>query len=240
MAVTVNSNCRPTDVGSNIWCVKDLFALGEGTDIIGIPTPTWNATKKRWLNTKNGAEAEAVNILVPVAGASLMEFVYNQPTTTPQDVLFPTADVVTDSLYFTGNALIFNPTVGNSTEANGVPYQNSTITLPVGSNKDYDGLIQYIQSKAWTFLKLNNDNSIIHAYGGPRGYFPVADEVAEMMYSGNNDSKGETQISLAVDKANYSIEYLELSKSAADPDAMVKLMGYIKEAICKPNGVIVG
>ncbi len=33
---TVNK-CRPTNVETNKWCLKDLFSLGEGTDLAFLP-----------------------------------------------------------------------------------------------------------------------------------------------------------------------------------------------------------
>lgn len=229
MAVSI---CRPTDIDSNQWCLKNLYALGEGTDLIAIPTPIWNQTKSRWENTAAGTSENPLKVLVEKAGSPLVEYQYNAPTST--SILFPEGVETNSSLYLQGNALIFNPTVGNAIEANGVPYQTSTITIPIGSDMYYDMFAQFMQSKAWTFIKLNNDNQIMHVYGGPRGYFPTADEVAEMMYSGNNDAKGEASLSFTMEKAAYTVEYITLDPAAADKNALVELMTAIRTGICKP------
>lgn len=234
---TVNK-CRPTNITTNQWCLKDMFALGEGTDIIFLPSSDWGAIKQRWLTTSTGATLTPPMILASVAGSSLVKWLYNAPTGADiETALFPDAVEDKGGLYFTGNNLIFNPTIGNSTQANGVPYQNSNLSLPVGSSQEYDELVQYLQSRAWVALKLNHDNSAIHVYGGPRGYFPKADEVSEMMMSGNNDTKGETTASFTVEKANYAIEYISIGTQTADKNALVELMGYIKAGACKDNGL---
>ena len=229
-------NCRTTNINANNWCLKNLYSLGEGTDLIFLPAPLWGAIRQRWMQTPSGSESNNPNVLTLKQGATLMEYIYNEPTTTPETTLFTNGDSEKEGLFFSGNALIFTPTVGNAIEADGTPYQSSSISLPMASSKEFDELIQYLQSKAWVGLKLNHDGTILHVYGGPRGYFPVADEVAEMLYSGNNDAKGKTSAAFSVDKANYAIEYLILGEQTTNKDALKDLMGYIKDGACKPNG----
>lgn len=239
MALTVVNKCRPTNIGSNPWCVKDLFSKGEGTNLIALPTNVWGQIKDRWISTPTAADGTPTPpmVLAGKVGTPLMEYIYNAPTQAdPETVLFPTTTDAKTGLYFSGNALIFNPTAGNAIEADGTPYQNSMFSLPVGSSKEYDELVQYMQSKAWVLLKLNNDNTTLHVYGGPRGYFPKPDEVAEMLMSGNNDAKGKTSVNFEVSKAAYSIEYLSIGAQTTDKDALAKLFGYIQEGVCMDNG----
>ena len=225
--------CRPNTLDRNEWCLKDLFSYGEGFDLIAIPSTVWNQLKGVWLNLNNGASESPKKVLVAEEGSPLVSYQYNAPETL--STLFP-KDFPTDvALYFKGNALIFNPTVGNAIEANGVPYQQSTISIPIGSDMYYDMFAQFMQSKSWVFLKLSYDNQILHVYGGPRGYFPVADEIAEMMYSGNNDAKGETQLSFTQEKAAYTIEYIKNAEDSTDSEALPKLFAEIQTAICIPT-----
>ena len=225
--------CRPNTLDRNEWFLKDLFSYGEGFDLIAIPSTVWNQLKGVWLNLNNGASESPKKVLVAEEGSPLVSYQYNAPETL--STLFP-KDFPTDvALYFKGNALIFNPTVGNAIEANGVPYQQSTISIPIGSDMYYDMFAQFMQSKSWVFLKLSYDNQILHVYGGPRGYFPVADEIAEMMYSGNNDAKGETQLSFTQEKAAYTIEYIKNAEDSTDSEALPKLFAEIQTAICIPT-----
>ena len=34
-------NCRTTNINANNWCLKNLYSLGEGTDLIFLPAPLW-------------------------------------------------------------------------------------------------------------------------------------------------------------------------------------------------------
>lgn len=226
MAVSFTQLCRPTDIDSSMWCLKNLYSLGEGTVLIAIPTWQWNQLRDSWtkITTPGGP------VLVPESGVNVVRYTYNAPSDLTS--LFTAADAI-ESLYLDGNALIFNPTVGNAIEADGTPYQTSTFALPIGSSKEYDMLSQYMQSKAWTFVKINNDNTILHVYGGPRGYFPTPDELSEMMYSGNNDAKGKTTLPFTMAKASYTIEYL-VNSSTNKSDALINLMRAIRTAICLP------
>lgn len=242
MAATIINNCPPTDLGYNVWCLSDLYALGEGTQLIAIPTTQWDAIKTRWMSTPitSGGEGTPVNVLSAKAGANSHEYIFNMPTgADPGTILFPTSSPAAEpeGLFFEGNALIFNPTVGQTIEADGTPYQSSTFSIPVGSNKDYAELVRYLQSKAWNFLKIDNNTSQLNVYGGIRGYFPTADEVVEMMFSGNNDAKGKATVPFVVEKQGYVIEYLIRGAETADAQALPKLMGYIKTGACKPNGI---
>lgn len=173
-----------------------MFSLGEGADLVFLPVAVWGQIKKRWFITQASEESNAPMILAEEAGSTQMSYIYNEPVvTSPKTVLetlFPdasAADAEKFGLYFAGNNLIFNPTLGNSIESNGVPYQTSAFSLPVGSDREYDALVQYLQANAWVGIKLSADAQTMHVYGGPRGYFPKADEVAEMLFSGNNDAK---------------------------------------------------
>lgn len=237
--MTVVNKCRPTDVATNKWCLKDLFSLGEGTDLAFLPITVWGQIKQRWLTTAAGSSAPMV--LAAEAGSTLMSYIYNEPVVTSpatiEEALFPDGETEKDGLYFPGNSLIFNPTLGNSIEANGVPYQTSNFSLPVGSSREYDELVQYLQSKAWVGIKVSADAQMLHVYGGPRGYFPKADEIAEMLFSGNNDSKGETTAAFEVAKANYAIEYVKIGEQTSNKNALLDLMGYIKDGACKENGI---
>ncbi len=176
-------------------------------------------------------------ILSAEAGSTLVSYLYNEPTADIETTLFPDGETEKDGMYFPGNSLIFNPTLGNAIEANGVPYQTSNFSLPVGSSREYDELVQYLQSKAWVAIKVSADAQAMHVYGGPRGYFPKADEIAEMLFSGNNDSKGETTAAFEVAKANYAIEYIKIGTQTTNKNALLDLMGYIKDGACKENGV---
>ena len=225
--------CRPNDIDHNGWCLKDLFSYGEGFDLIAIPSTVWNQLKGVWLNLNNGASESPKKVLVAEEGSPLVSYQYNAPQSLT--TLFPEGFPTGVALYFKGNALIFNPTVGNAIEANGVPYQQSTISIPIGSDMYYDMFAQFMQSKSWVFLKLSYDNQVLHVYGGPRGYFPVADEIAEMMYSGNNDAKGETQLSFTQEKAAYTIEYIKNAEDSTDSEALPKLFAEIQTAICIPT-----
>lgn len=233
--MTVVNKCRPANLDNNQWCLKDLFSLGEGTDLAFLPATAWGAMKQRWMTTAAGETSPM--ILAAEAGSSLMSYIYNEPKTTPETTLFPTSEKQLEGLYFAGNSLIFNPTIGNATQANGVPYQTSNFTLPIGSSRTYDELAQYLQSKAWVAIKLSASGTEMHVYGGPRGYLPKADEVSEMMFSGNNETKGETTASFAVDKANYAVEYITVGAESTNANALTDLMGYIKEGACMENGV---
>lgn len=243
MAANVVNNCPPTDLDYNVWCLSNLYALGEGTQLIALPTTVWDAMKTRWQSTPitSGETPSSVNVLSLKAGANSKTWLFNMPTEAdPGTVLFPTGGTpVLEGLFFEGNALIFNPTLGQTIEADGTPYQTSTFSLPVGSSKDYAELVRYLQSKAWNFIKIDNKTSQMNVYGGVRGYFPTADEVAEMMFSGNNDAKGKATVPFSIDKQGYIIEYLEIGAETKDPEALMKLMGYIKTGACKPNGIIV-
>ena len=225
--------CRPNTLDRNEWCLKDLFSYGEGFDLIAIPSTVWNQLKGVWLNLNNGASESPKKVLAAQEGSPLVSYQYNAPETL--STLFPTGFPTDVALYFKGNALIFNPTVGNAIEANGVPYQQSTISIPIGSDMYYDMFAQFMQSKSWVFLKLSYDNQILHVYGGPRGYFPVADEIAEMMYSGNNDSKGMTTLSFSQPKAQFTIEYIENANNIDSPNALPDLFKAIQANICKPT-----
>ena len=227
------TTCRPNTLDRNEWCLKDLFSYGEGFDLIAIPSTVWNQLKGVWLNLNNGASESPKKVLVAEEGSPLVSYQYNAPETL--STLFSEGFPTDVALYFKGNALIFNPTVGNAIEANGVPYQQSTISIPIGSDMYYDMFAQFMQSKSWVFLKLSYDNQILHVYGGPRGYFPVADEIAEMMYSGNNDAKGETQLSFTQEKAAYTIEYIKNAEDSTDSEALPKLFAEIQTAICIPT-----
>lgn len=235
MATTVVNKCRPTDVATNKWCLKDLFSLGEGTDLIFLPATVWGQIKQRWLTTPTGESAPM--ILAAEAGSTLMSYIYNEPATTPETILFPDGETEKLGMYFPGNALIFNPSVGNAIQSDGVPYQTSNLNIPMGSNRDFDELIQYLQAGAWNAIKVSADVQMMHVYGGPRGYFPKADEIAEMLYSGNNDTKGQTTAAFVVEKANYAIEYLKIGEQTDNKNALLELMGYIKDGACKENGV---
>lgn len=232
--MTVVNKCRPANAATNKWCLKDLYAVGEGSDLIFLPITVWGQIKQRWLTTAVGESAPM--ILAPEAGSTLVSYLYNEPTATPETVLFPDGGTEKDGLYFPGTNLMFSPTVGNAIEADGVPYQTSNISLPVGSNRDYDELVQYLQSKAWVGIKIAADTSTMHVYGGPRGYFPKADEVAEMLYSGNNETKGKTAAAFEAAKSNYVIEYIKLGEQTKNKNALLELMGYIKDGACKENG----
>lgn len=243
MATTIVNKCRPTDVKSNTWCLKTMFSLGEGADLVFLPVAVWGQIKKRWFITQASEESNAPMILAEEAGSTQMSYIYNEPViTSPKTVLetlFPdasAADAEKFGLYFAGNNLIFNPTLGNSIESNGVPYQTSAFSLPVGSDREYDALVQYLQANAWVGIKLSADAQTMHVYGGPRGYFPKADEVAEMLFSGNNDAKGETTAAFEVAKANYAIEYVTLGEQTVNKNALSDLMGYFKDGACKENG----
>lgn len=242
--MAVVNNCPPTDLGYNVWCLSDLYALGEGTQLIALPTTTWDAIKTRWMNTPVGGSPSS-NVLAPKAGANSKEYIFNMPTgADPSSILFPTdasnpaADP--EGLFFEGNALIFNPTIGQTMEVDGTPYQTSTFSIPVGSSKDYAELVRYMQSKAWNFIKIDSNTSQMNVYGGVRGYFPTADEVVEMMFSGNNDAKGKATVPFVVEKQAYVIEYLVRGTATTDEQALPKLMGYIKAGACKPNGINTG
>lgn len=239
--MTVVNKCGGNDIQANPWCARKLYAIGEGTDAITLPIDVWAAIKERWLNTVSGTGEQPPMILSTDASSSLQAYIYNAPTEAdPLATLFPNAKADDKAgLYFVGNSLIFNPTLGNATEADGVPYQNSTFSLPVGSDRSYDELVQYMQSKAWVLLKLSANGQQMHAYGGPRGYISTADQVAEMLFSGNNDSKGKTQVQFSVDKANFAIEYVSIGAQTADKEALKKLFGYIKSGACKENGEVV-
>lgn len=227
MALSGIDICRPSLIDTNTWCLKNLYALGEGTDLIAVPTPTWNSLRTVWIGL--ASSVASTKVLVAEQGKNIVSYVYTPPTNMPD--LFPSK--TEDSLYLAGNALIFNPTVSNSIEANGVPYQASNVAIPIGSDMQYDMLSQYMQSKAWTFIKMNQDNSELHIYGGPRGYFPVADEVSEMLYSGNNDAKGETSLSFEMAKASFTIEYISAGANLPN-DTIPTLFGTIVGNICKP------
>lgn len=241
MAATVVNNCPPTDLDYNVWCLSNLYALGEGTQLIALPTTTWDAIKARWQQTKIGDATESGMVLTKKAGANSLTWIYNAPTgATPETTLFPTNPAADpEGLFFEGNALIFNPTLGMTIEADGTPYETSSFSIPVGSSKDYAELVKYMQSKAWNFIKLDNNSSQMNVYGGIRGYFPTADEVAEMMFSGNNDAKGKATVPFIVEKQGYVIEYIERGVETVDTEALKKLMGYIKTGACKPNGIVV-
>lgn len=244
MAATVVNNCPPTDLDYNVWCLSNLYALGEGTQLIALPTTVWDAIKTRWQSTPitSGEQPAPVNVLSPKQGANSKTWIFNMPTgVDPGSLLFPEVTPASDpeGLFFEGNALIFNPTLGQTIEADGTPYQTSNFSIPVGSSKDYAELVRYLQSKAWNFLKLDSNTSQLNVYGGVRGYFPTADEVAEMMFSGNNDAKGKATVPFSIERQGYIIEYLERGTQTADADALPKLMGYIKAGACKPNGIVV-
>ena len=239
--MAVVNKCGGNDVASNTWCLRTLFTDGEGTDAIALPVDVWSLIKERWMNTVTGTGETPPMILSEDAASSLHAFIYNAPTgADAASVLFPDADTSDKhGLYFAGNSLIFNPTVGNGIQADGVPYQNSTFSLPVGSSREYDELVQYMQSKAWILLKLSANGQRLHAYGGPRGYISTPDQVTEMMFSGNNDARGETQAQFSVEKANYAIEYVSIGSQTTDNDALKKLFDYIKTGACKENGEVV-
>lgn len=239
--MAVVNKCGGNGVASNKWCIKTLFAVGEGTDAIALPVDVWALLKERWMGTVVGTGETPPMVLSEDAASSLQAFIYNAPTgADAMSVLFPDADTSDKlGLYFVGNSLIFNPTVGNAIESDGVPYQNSTFSLPIGSNRDYDELMQYMQSKAWILLKLSANGRQLHAYGGPRGYISTPDQVAEMVFSGNNDAKGKTQAQFSVDKANYTIEYVSIGTQTTDKNALKKLFDYIKTGACKENGEVV-
>lgn len=237
MATSIVDKCKGFDIASNPFCISDFFSPGEGKDMILIPAATWNSYKALWetLTTETGKN---VPVLAEVAGSPALEYYFNMPTATPSDVLFPDGEnIVKDSLYFSGNPRIFNPTVVNAQEENGVSYQSSTLSIPIGSSREYDLLTRYIQNDAWMALKLNYNEQLIHVYGGIRGYFRTTDEGAEMLFSGNNDARGESSVGLTVTKAPYVIEYIRRGAETADNQALVKLFDIIKTAICKPSGV---
>jgi hypothetical protein len=232
---TVNK-CRPTALGSNLWCLKDLFSKGEGTDLIFLPVSVWGQMKQLWLTTAGGDTGPM--ILAEEAGASVVSYLYNEPAADIETTLFPAGAIEKSGLFFPGNALIFNPTLGNSTDAQGVPYQTSNFSLPVGSSRAYDELVQYLQSKAWVAIKVSSDAQAMHIYGGPRGFFPKADEISEMLFSGNNDDKGKTTAVFEVAKSNFAIEYLKIGTQTDSKNALLDLMGYIKDGACLENGEV--
>lgn len=237
--MNIVNKCRPNNIGSNNWCLSTLFSLGEGADLVFLPAILWGQIKQRWLTTNTASGEGAPPILSEKQGGASLEYIYNAPeAASALETLFPEAESSKEGVYFQGNNLIFNPTLGNSIEADGVPYQTSNFSLPVGSSKEYDELVRYLQARAWVGIKLNHDATVMHVYGGPRGYFPKADEVAEMTFSGNGDSKGKTSATFAVEKANYAIEYVTIGEQTPDSSALQELMGYLKEGACKPNGSV--
>ena len=134
---TVNK-CKPTALGANAWCVKSMFAQGEGTDLAFLPVAEWAVLRDRLLNTSTGSSDGAPMELTPDEASTQQAYIYNAPTVgedaTLASILVPdvTAETVKSGLYFVGNSLIFNPTVGNAVQTDGVPYQTSTFSLPIG------------------------------------------------------------------------------------------------------------
>lgn len=233
--MAIVNNCAPSVIDANPWCLNDLFTVGEGKDAVLIPISVWGQLKSRWKLIQTGGSTT-----IPVLSdkpRSPHSFIYNEPTTDPETTLFPDGETDKVGLYFSGNTLIFNPTVGSAVQTDGVPYNNSIFSLPVGSSMNYYELIRYINANAWILLKTSADGRELHAYGGPRGLMPVPDAIAEQLFSGNNDAKGQTTVQLQVDKAAFAIEFFVLGSDTTNQNALVDLLEYARDNACLPNGV---
>lgn len=238
--MAIVNKCGDSELNANAWCLSTLFAEGEGDTLVLLQAEVWNSLKNHWATLSTAGPDK---VFQRSANKNQVVFEFATPTLasgdTVQGVLFPENLIGANptGLKFRGNNLIFNPTIGNAADADGIPYQKTAVTLPVGSSMTYDELVKVIQSKAWNALKINAEKNTINVYGGTRGLHPQADNVAEMVFSGNNDTKGKTSVILENVKTNNGIEYVKLNKSETDLTAISNLFDLIQSEACMLNGV---
>lgn len=239
--MAVVNRCGSAALTANPWCLSTMFADGEGDNLLLVKTDVWAGLKTLWQTL--ASTSDPIKVLTQASEKNQIIWNYSLPAVsegaTLASVLFPEAVVgaTLTGLNFVGNNLIFNPTIANAADGDGVPYQKSSITLPLGSSKSYDELAKYIQANAWNAIKLNSSGDVMHVYGGTRGLYPQTDNLAEMMFSGNNDNKGKTSLILENAKTNVGIEYLVKSTTNTDTASISTLFGLFQANVCMVNGI---
>lgn len=234
-------NCNPL-LSTNPWCLSTLSNyVGENNDLILIDPLEW--AKFKTYNMTNLVSAPAADTVLKYLTTSefVPKFSYDQPVTTPStiagisDSLFPDG-AVTSGMYFFGNVKMFNPQIGTAQDANGVPYQMSTVNIQFGSQPYSVDTIAYIQSRKWVALRLSASTPELFVYGGPSGMSCKNDDVIQLMFSGNNDASGVAGMDLEQKKSGYALEIIQQGILTTTPsDALQILYQAIKLKCCMTN-----
>lgn len=232
-----NDLCHTTDLDTNPWCLNNLYAIGEGSQLIALPVEVFELMRKRWMYLPVSEDSHNNVLDRHEKDVSIEYWDYIPPDYANNvEMLFPdsaSAGYKPEGLYFGGNNLIFNPTIEVGVETDGTPYQMGSFALPIGSNKEYLSLALYMQAKRWVFIKIDGDVKQLNIYGGMRGFMPILDENVEMMFSGNNDAKGKTVMQFITPRQSVSYEYWKVSNSITSTGEEFKeLMSYIAFGAC--------
>lgn len=231
------------------WCAANLAAVeGQKTDAILIPASLWYQIKRTWaaLAVDAGATSPTAPYVVNTPTTPGLkythQFTYDAPTNLPTGTTLGTylgsfaSSFDKDGVYFpAASADAINPDNSFSVSAQGVPLENATVSIPIGSTFGHKDLGQHVQKTTWVMLKLSNDGTSMHVYGGIKGLGVQADQVVTQRLSGRNDTGGITSLTLESGNQSKAVETLSLGSLATTSAAsMNELWDAIKSAFCMP------